>query len=113
MRSSDTWICVADGSRASFYRCDGPHSDPEPVLGFGIPADRRPFPGRVAGQLERAARIRLFDHLVLVAPATVLLALESCMDDATRTLVVGAVDRDLSRSTPRELATCLRDWLPH
>jgi protein required for attachment to host cells len=113
MRSSDTWVCVADGTRASFYRCDGPRNDLEPVMGFGVPADGRPFFGRVAGQLNRAARTHLFEHLVLVGPRAVLSALEGDMTDDTRNLVVGAVDRDLSRRTPRELTTCLRDWLPH
>ncbi|MBF0327217.1 host attachment protein [Magnetospirillum moscoviense] len=113
MRSSDTWVCVADGSRASFFRCDGPRHDLEPVMGYGVPADGRPFLGRVAGQLDRAARTHLFEHLVLVGPQSVLSALEGHMTPDTRQLVIGEVDRDLIRTTPRELTTCLRDWLPH
>ena len=113
MRSSDTWVCVANGARASFFRCDGPRHDLEPVMGFGVPADGRPFMGRVANQLDRAARTNLFVHLVLVGPRPVLAELETCIAAETMRLVVGEVDRDLMRTTPRELTTCLRDLLPH
>ncbi|OAN48653.1 hypothetical protein A6A05_14985 [Magnetospirillum moscoviense] len=82
-------------------------------MGYGVPADGRPFLGRVAGQLDRAARTHLFEHLVLVGPQSVLSALEGHMTPDTRQLVIGEVDRDLIRTTPRELTTCLRDWLPH
>ena len=113
MRASHTWVCVADGARARIYRCDGPMRDLEPVLGMGVPACGPACTGRVAGQLDRAASERRFDHLVLVGPRAVLSELESTMTASTRTMVVGEVDRDLSRASPRELTAHLCELLPH
>jgi protein required for attachment to host cells len=41
MRPTDTWVCVADGARAQFYRCDGPGRDLEPLLGYGLASSSR------------------------------------------------------------------------
>lgn len=113
MRPCDTWVCVADGERAQFFRSDGGR-DLEPVLDFCVPrAGPRPFTGRLAGQLDRAARGHLFAHLVLVGPKAFLRELEDTLDIATRELiVVDVMDRDLSRATPREASTHLCDVLP-
>jgi protein required for attachment to host cells len=113
MRASDTWVCVADGARAQFFRCDGPSQDLEPVMGFGLPTNCSPFAGRLAGQLDRAARDRLFEHLVLVGPIAVLTDVEGRMDPATRDMVVGEIDKTFHHATPRELCAHIAAWLPH
>lgn len=41
MRSSETWICVADGTRAQFYHCDGPGHDIVPTLDYMLAAPSR------------------------------------------------------------------------
>lgn len=113
MRCSDTWVCVADGERARFYCCDG-NRELEPVMNFGIPtASQIPFSGRLAGQLDRAARGQMFQHLVLVGPRAFLRELEGTMAGSTRDLIVAdMVDKDLWHSTPREASTYLCDVLP-
>lgn len=113
MRASDTWVCLADGDHAQFFRCDSPSQELEPVLGFGLPCSGKPFADRLASQLDRAARDHLFDHLVLVGPMAVLSAVEDNLAPATRSRVVGEVDRNLCRATPRELVAHLAEWLPH
>jgi protein required for attachment to host cells len=115
MRPSDTWVCVADGYRARFYRCD-PGQDPEPILEFGLPAASRSGPGfvgRLACQLERAANDRLYRHLVLVAPQSVLNELDGSLSADARNAVIGTLDRPLAGATPRELVRHLGDLLPH
>lgn len=113
MRSSDTWVCLADGNHAQFFRCDRPVQELEPVLGFGLPLNGKAFAGRLASQLDRAARECLFENLVLVGPMAVLNAVEDNMAPATRSRVVGEVDKNLCRSSPRELCAHLSEWLPH
>ncbi|CAA7612886.1 host attachment protein [Magnetospirillum sp. UT-4] len=114
MRCSDTWVCVADGTRAQFFHCDGPDRDLEPVMDFGLPGGTRPFVGRLAGQLDRAARAHLFEHLVLVGPLAVMRDLDGSLDQGTRNLLVAEIDReDLTWRTPQELTAHLRDVLPH
>lgn len=113
MRSSHTWVCVADGARARVFRCDGPCRDLEPVLGLGVPSTDSACTGRIAGQLDRAAHDRRFDHLVLVGPRAVLSELASTMTADTRRKVSGELDRDLSRASPRELTAHLCEFLPH
>jgi protein required for attachment to host cells len=85
----------------------------EPVLGMGVPAMGPACTGRIAGQLDRAATERRFDHLVLVGPRAVLAELESTLTAHTRTMVTGELDRDLSRASPRELTAHLCELLPH
>ena len=41
MRSSETWICVADGTRAQFYLCDGNGHDIVPTLDYMLAAPSR------------------------------------------------------------------------
>jgi protein required for attachment to host cells len=106
MRPSDTWVCVADARGAHFFRCDGPGRCLEPVLDFNSA-------GHAASQLDRAAADRLFTRLVLVAPAPALGELGSCLRPETRALVVGEIDRDLTRATPRQLQIHLQEMLPH
>lgn len=113
MRTSETWVCVADGAHAQFYHCDAPGYALEPVMGFGLPYAGHAFAGRLAGQLDRAARDSLFRQLVLVGPPPVLLAVEERMEPGTRLMVVAEVGRDLCRATPRELGAHLCDLLPH
>lgn len=113
MRSSDTWVCLADGDHARFFHCNAPVVELEPVLGFGLPASSQDFAGRLASQLDRAARANLFEHLVLVGPMGVLAAVEDSLAPATRHKVVGEVHRNLCRATPRELGALLAEWLPH
>ncbi len=129
MRPSDTWICVADTVRAQFYRCDGRGRCIEPLLDFALVArqhsphpllaampafdDRGRFAGRVAGQLDLAADGHLFEHLLLVAPQSMLEPLKRTLKPHTRRLVIGEVDKDLTRATPREVATHICDKLPH
>ncbi|MDA8230948.1 MAG: host attachment protein [Magnetospirillum sp.] len=140
MRPADTWVCVADGRRAQFYRCDGPGCGLVPMLDYAFVTngrgsggvaragaaaqpllavdvagedERSRFLGRVAGQLDRAADGRLFAHLVLVAPSHVLGALRGTLRPETRQLVVGEVDKDLTHATPRELVTHVGGTLPH
>jgi protein required for attachment to host cells len=36
-----TWICVADGTRAKFFRCDGPGREIEPALDYMAAASTR------------------------------------------------------------------------
>jgi protein required for attachment to host cells len=114
MKPSDTWVCVADGERAQFFRCDGGR-DLEPVIDFGVPrAGPAPFAGRLAGQLDRAARGDLFEHLVLVGPKAFLRELETSMAPGTRDRIVADVlDMDLSRATPREAGIHLCGVLPN
>lgn len=114
MKPSNTWVCVADGERAQFFRCEC-GADLEPVIEFGVPqAGPRPFAGRLAGQLDRAARHHLFQRLVLVGPRGFLRELEDCLDAATRALILADVlDKDLSRATPREAGTHLCEVLRH
>jgi len=113
MRSSETWVCVADGARAQFFHCDAPAYTLEPVLGFGLPDSGRCFAGRLASQLDRAARTALFRNLVLVGPAPVLQELEDSLDPGTRSMVVGELSKNLSKATPRELETHLSGLLSH
>lgn len=113
MRASDTWVCVADGARARFFRCDGPSQDLEPVIGFGLPTTAGTFAGQLAGQLDRAARNHLFEHLVLVGPMEVLVEVEENLAPATRSLVMGECDKFAACVTPRELSARLVDLLPH
>lgn len=113
MRTSETWVCVADGVRAQFYHCDAPCYALEPVMGFGLPVNGLDFADRLAGQLDRAARDHLFRHLVLVGPKTMLKTIEDTMAPDTRQLVVGEVDKNLCGATPRELGAHLSGLLPH
>lgn len=121
MRPTDTWICVADGARAQFYRCDGPGRGVDPIVNLVLVSPARHhdhreqarFAGRVASQLDDAATNNLFERLVLVAPSGMLGALRHTLNAHTRRLVCGEVDKDLTRATPRELATHIGDKLPH
>lgn len=113
MRSSETWVCVADGAHAQFYHCDAPAYALEPVMGFGVPDNGRTFADRLAGQLDRAARTSLFRQLVMVGPEPVLRDVEDSMAPDTRRMVVGALEKNLCRATPRELGTHLSHMLPH
>ena len=114
MRStSHTWVCVADGVRARVYRCDGPQNDLEPILGMSIPATGPACTGRIAGQLDRAAAERRFDHLVLVGPHAVLAQLEDSLAAQTRAKLAGGVERDFGHACPRQLRAHLGDLLPH
>lgn len=113
MRTSETWICVADGRDARFFHCDAPGYALEPVMGFGLPRTSRAFAGRLAGQLDRAARDSLFRHLVLVGPRLILDDVEASMAPGTRLLLVGEVDKNLSHASPRELGCHLSDVLKH
>src|SRR5512145_2716781 len=113
MRTSETWVCLADGDRAQFYHCDAPGYGLEPVMGFGLPQSGRTFAGRLAGQLDRAARDSLFHNLVLVGPHAVLEAVEQQMAPGTRERVVGEVERNLCGRSPRELETHLGAVLRH
>ncbi|MEW5728610.1 MAG: host attachment protein [Pseudomonadota bacterium] len=114
MKPSDTWVCVADGERAQFFQCDGGR-DLEPVIDFCVPrAGQGAFAGRLAGQLDRAARGHRFEHLVLVGPKAFLRELEDTMAPATRELIVAdVVDTNLARATPREAGIHLSSVLPH
>jgi Protein required for attachment to host cells. len=113
MRTSHTWVCVADDHSARFFHCDAPGYMLEPVMGFGVPQNSHAFAGRLAGQLDRAARDSLFRHLVLVGPRPVLDDIEASMAPGTRSLVVGEVDKNLRRASPRELDTHLCHMLKH
>lgn len=113
MRTSETWICLADGDRAQFYHCESPGYAVEPVMGFGLPQGARTFAGRLAAQLDRAARDSLFNTLVLVGPHAVLMAVEEEMAPGTRARVVGEVERDLCGRSPRELEAHLGTVLRH
>lgn len=113
MRTSDTWVCVADGNHAQFFQCDGGRQL-EPVMGFGVPrAGCDGFAGRVAGQLDRAERGNLFRHLVLVGPKAFLRELEDSLAPPTRERVLADVVADLGRATPREAGSHLCELLPH
>lgn len=109
MRPSDTWVCVADGTRAHFYRGDDRCSELEPVLGYGLASHcgGSPFADRVACQLDRAAGESRFEHLVLVGPLDLLRQVEDRLDSRTRGKVVCEVDKLLTHPTPRELVTHL------
>jgi protein required for attachment to host cells len=128
MHTSDTWICVADGGRAQFFHCDGPGREVEPVLGYNL-ASSRPmssrhavecgpaewqthFCGTIAERLDSAAANHLFEHLVLVAPPSILGELHNRISGVTLDLVVGEVNRDLTHATPREVACHLAGMLP-
>lgn len=130
MRPSDTWICVADSSRAQFYRYDGAGHDIVPTLnhmalasaGLGhslqpegdrANEEKRHFAGRIAGQLERAAAEHLYLHLVLVAPSMMMDELHQRLNQATLALVVSEVVKDLTHTTPREMQCHLGDVLLH
>ncbi len=113
MRTADTWVCLADGDQAQFYRCDAPGYAFEPVMGFGLPQGGRTFAGRLASQLDRAERARMFHSLVLVGPLAVLTEVEAQMAPATRERVVREVDRNLCGRMPRELETHLVAVLRH
>lgn len=112
MRASDTWVCVADEARARFFRCD-PGCDPEPVMGFGLGCAAGDFPERVAGQLDRAAAMHLYEHLVLVGPGKVITMVDEALGIEARNTVVGQVHRSFSTVTPGELVSHLNEWLPH
>jgi protein required for attachment to host cells len=116
MRPANTWVCVVDGGRAQFYRCDGPGHSLElmPSCMVAAAACRQwqdealgRFACRVALQLERAAEDHLFEHLVLVAPHAMLGTLRRTLKDHSRELLVSEVEKDLTRATPRELSTHL------
>ncbi|HLO78338.1 MAG TPA: host attachment protein [Magnetospirillum sp.] len=113
MRTSETWVCLADGDHAQFYHCDAPSYCLEPVMGFGVPRGGRTFAGRLASQLDRAARDSLFVSLVLVGPPAVLAEVEGEMAPDTRNRVVGEVSRNLCGRSPRELETHLCGMLRH
>lgn len=113
MRTSETWVCLADGDRAQFYHCDAPGYGLEPVMGFGLPRDGRTFAGRLASQLDRAARDSLFRSLVLVGPHEVLVEVEGNLSPDTRGRVVGEVERNLCGHSPRELEAHLSAMLRH
>ncbi|MBC7951635.1 MAG: host attachment protein [Rhodospirillaceae bacterium] len=113
MRSSETWVCVSDGAHAQFYHCDAPAYALEPVMGFGIPGSGRTFADRLAGQLDRAARTSLFRQLVMVGPEPVLRDVKVSMAPETLSMVVGALEKNLSKATPRELEAHLSEMLPH
>lgn len=113
MRTSETWVCLADGDHAQFYHCDAPAYALEPVIGFCLPRNSRTFADRLAGQLDRAARDSMFRSLVLVGPQAVLAAVEDHMAPATRDRVVQEIDRNLCGRSPRELETHLSAVLRH
>jgi protein required for attachment to host cells len=107
MRPSHTWVCVADGSRAQVFRCDGPGRDLEPVLDIG------PITKRIAVQLDRAAADNLFEHLVLVGPAAILGELRNHLEPRTRGKVVGEMTAMHNLATPREVGCYVCELLPH
>lgn len=113
MRTSETWVCLADGDHAQFYHCDAPSYVLEPVMGFGLPPAGSTFADRLARQLDRAARDCLFEALVLVAPQAVMRQVEDSMCADTRSRVVSEVDRNLCGRSPRELETHLCAVLRH
>jgi protein required for attachment to host cells len=127
MRPADTLVCVADAERAQFYRCDGPGRSLEPLLDLEIVIRRRPrtarppeeedgekayVAGRIAGQIERMAEKNLVEHVVLVAPTDMLGAMRHVLTARSRRLLVGEMERDLVRATPRQVAAHVRDMLP-
>jgi len=113
MRTAETWVCLADGSHAQFFRCDAPGYAFEPVMDFGLPQSGSTFADRLARQLDRAERASMFRSLVLVGPLSVLAEVEAQMSPATRERVVCEVDRNLCGRAPRELETHLVAMLRH
>ena len=118
MRPADTWICVADGARAHFYRCDGPGRGVEPILNYMMVSpnhhhgtqDVVRFVGRLAVRLDAAAAEQLFEHLLLVAPAGMLGALRDDPEARQAMLEVFVVLGDEDPLVPeyrRRLASAL------
>ncbi|MBI5165663.1 MAG: host attachment protein [Magnetospirillum sp.] len=117
MRATDTWVCVADNAHAHIFRCDGPGRNLEPVLDCSLPAAHGGSDcarmERLAVRLRRAADSHLYEHLVLVAPFEILNDLKGVLGSETLQMLVGEIDKNLVKATPREVACHVRDLLPH
>ena len=67
------------------------------------------FTTRVAHELSRAWASKLFDKLVLVAPAKMLGDLRDQLDKSLCPHVVASLSKDLTHLAPRELMSHLKD----
>ena len=91
----------ADPRRSSMSSEQSPHDR--------VVAD---FARDLTGKLEHARASNQYDRLVLVAPPRFLGLLRSSLDDATRKLVIGSLDKDLAKAKEDELAKQLGDVMP-
>ncbi len=65
----------------------------------------------VADEANSAAGNSMFDHLVLVAPAHCLRAIEDALDAPAAAMVTGRLAKDLVKTPDNELSPHLREWI--
>ena len=65
--------------------------------------EKAEFAKAVAERIGSAARDRVFDRLVLVAPPTVMGDIRAALDRHARDLIIGEVTKDLTRSGLAEI----------
>ena len=89
------------GSSAS--HAEAPRHDPHRT-------EKNKFAYFIGGELNAAAARIEFDALVIVAPPHILTAIRNRLDVATRTLVIGALKKDLIKTPDDELGPHVANW---
>jgi protein required for attachment to host cells len=73
--------------------------------------EKEKFTRLVAEQLNAAAALGEFDELLLIAPSHAMHELQNSLDAATKTKLVGTLDKDLVKTPDHELWPHVREWV--
>ena len=73
--------------------------------------EKEKFTRLVAEQLNAAAALGQFDELLLIAPSHALHELQGSLDAATKTKLVGTLDKDLVKTPNHELWPHVSEWV--
>jgi protein required for attachment to host cells len=118
---TDTWVIVADGSRARFFATDAELAELAPVREVtnhhhagahrgrtdeGAPhhGEEAAFARELAGAVAQAVLAHEVRDLVLVAPAKFMSELEGALSPAVARHVTGRVAKDFTKLERHELA---------
>lgn len=74
--------------------------------------EKERFAHEIAKVLDQAAQSGTFAHLVLVAPPQALGDLRAALDERTRALIAGEINKDLTAHDDREIAAQIRERFP-
>ena len=73
--------------------------------------EEKRFVEHLAKELDQAAQAKRFDRLIIAAPPRALGNLRKALSPSTAKLVSAEYDKDLTRSTPADIAAHLEDHL--
>jgi protein required for attachment to host cells len=73
--------------------------------------EKEKFTRLVAEQLNAAVALGEFDELLLIAPSHAMHELQGSLDAATKSKLVGTLDKDLVKTPDHELWPHVREWV--